>query len=98
MISIDEAKIIATVEIAKIMGFEYTKQHIGSATESFPIDEPDKKDFEYFLAFEGDEETGNWTVFGRVSVDRETQKVTFLDYKLPDGTRMENPISPVRWA
>ena len=50
------------------------------------------------MGFEGDDETGKWTVFARVSVNRETEEVTFLDYKLPDGKRMENPIKPTSFA
>ena len=50
------------------------------------------------MGFEGDNETGLWTVFARVSVNRETEKVTFLDYKLPNGNRMENPIKPTSFA
>jgi hypothetical protein len=33
-----------------------------------------------------------------VSVNRETGKVTILDYKLPNGKRMENPIKPTSFA
>jgi len=27
-----------------------------------------------------------------------TREVTFLDYKTPDGERMENPISPISYT
>lgn len=47
---------------------------------------------------EGDSESGNWDVFVKVSVDRETKKVIYLDYKIPDGKRMENPIKPISFA
>ena len=46
----------------------------------------------YFLGFENDGDL--WSVFAKVNVNRETREITFLDYKTPDGVRMENPISP----
>lgn len=48
------------------------------------------------MGFEGEE--GLWTVFAKVLVNRETKEVTFLDYKTPDGKRMENPIKPISFA
>ena len=50
------------------------------------------------FAFEGDSKLNLWTVFARVSVNRETEKVPLLDYKLPNGKRMENPIKPTSFA
>ena len=47
---------------------------------------------------EGDENDYKWKVFARVSVNRNTGKITFLDYKLPNGKRMENPIKPTSFA
>lgn len=98
MLSKIEAKMLATIEIAKKLGIEYVKAHLNGSCESYPTDDYDDVDWEYFLGFEGDHETGLWTVFARVSVNRETEKVTFLDYKTPDGHRMENPIKPTSFA
>jgi len=97
MLNDNEAKIVATVKIAELMGFDYTKEHIISSCEAFPEND-DEIHFEYFLGFEGDDEKDLWTVFARVLVNRESQEVTYLDYKTPDGKRMENPIKPVRRA
>lgn len=55
-------------------------------------------EYEYFIGFEGDNTTNKWTVFARVSVNRKTKVVTFLDYKTPDGKRMENPVKPISFA
>lgn len=93
-----EAKIFTTIEIAKLLGINYVKQHLNESCESYPTDDFDDVEWEYFLGFEGDEETGLWTVFARVSVNRETEQVTFLDYKTSDGKRMENPIKPTGFA
>lgn len=93
-----EAKMLATIEIAKMLGVEYVKERLNDSCESYPTDDYDDVEWEYFLGFEGDDSTGLWTVFARVSVNRETEEVTFLDYKTPDGKRMENPIKPTSFA
>ena len=98
MINKEEAKVDALVAIANLVGLDYFRAHIEKACESYPTDNYDDVDWEYFLGFEGDDETGLWTVFARVSVNRETEEVTFLDYKTPDGHRMDNPIKPTSFA
>ena len=98
MINKEEAKMIATIEIADFFGLEYVREHLSEATQSFPTDDWDDIDYEYFLGFEGDTETNKWTVFARVTVNRETKVVTFLDYKTPDGKRMDNSIKPISFA
>lgn len=98
MLNKTEAKMLATIEIAKKLGVEYVKAHLNGSCESYPTDNYDDVDWEYFLGFDGDDETGLWTVFARVSVNRETEEVTFLDYKTPEGHRMENPIKPTSFA
>ena len=98
MINIDEAKIAAWAAIADFMGIEYFRNHFVGSCESYPTDENDDVEYEYFMAFEGDDSTGLWTVFARVSVNRETEEVAFLDYKAPDGKRMENPVKPISFA
>ena len=98
MLNREEANIVATIKIAEFFGVEYVKKNLAEACESYPTDDYDNVDYEYFLGFEGDEESGLWSVFARVSVNRETREVTFLDYKTPDGVRMENPIKPISFA
>lgn len=93
-----EAKLLATIEIAKLLGIDYVKANLNGSCESYPTDDYDDVEWEYFLGFEGDDESGLWTVFARVLVNRETEQVTFLDYKTPDGKRMENPIKPMSFA
>lgn len=53
-------------------------------------------DMMYFLGFENVDDL--WSVFAKVSVNRVTREETFLDYKTPDGVRMENPISPISYT
>ena len=98
MLNKEEARIVATIEIAKFFGVDYVKKHIAEACQCYPTDDWDDIDYEYFLGFEGDDDTNKWTVFARVSVNRETREVTFLDYKTPNGKRMENPIKPTSFA
>ena len=98
MINKEEAKVDAWVAIAELIGKGYFRSHFENACQSYPDEQYDDTDYEYFIGFEADEETGLWKVFARVSVDRETEQVTFLDYKTPDGKRMENPIKPTSYA
>ena len=94
----DEAKVAALVFIADFFGKEYVKSHLFDSCESYPTDNYDEVEYEYFIGFEGNDETNLWTVFARVLVNRETKECTFLDYKTPDGKRMENPIKPTSFA
>ena len=94
MINKEEAKVDALVAIADLMGKEYFLNHYEGSCECYPTDDFDDIDYEFFLGFEGDDATNKWTVFARVSVNRETREVTFLDYKTPDGKRMQNPLKP----
>ena len=93
-----EAQIAACGAIAKLFGLEYFKSHIQDACRAYPPKDIDEVDYEYFLGFEDDSASGLWTVFARVTVNRETKQVQFLDYKTPDGHRMENPIKPISFA
>lgn len=93
-----EAKINACGAIADLFGIEYFKSHIENACEALPSDENDDVNFEYFLGFEGNEETGLWTSFAKVLVNRETKECTFLDYRKPNGDRMKNPIKPISFT
>ena len=98
MINKETAAAIAYLAIADLVGRDYFRSHFNDVCHAYPSPEYDDIDCEYFMGFEGDDETGKWTVFARVSVNRETEEVTFLDYKLPDGKRMENPIKPTSFA
>ena len=93
-----DSKIIACGAIADIVGDEYFRENYKTACEAYTADSLDNRCFEYFLGFEGDSETGNWNVFVKVSVDRETKDVTYLDYKTPSGKRMEKPPKPISFA
>lgn len=93
-----EAKIVACGAIADFFGVEYFKSHIADSCEAYPTDDYDEVEYEYFLGFEGDDAKNLWTVFARVLVNRETKECIFLDYKTPDGVRMENPIKPTSFA
>lgn len=98
MLNKTEAKIAACGAVADLFGLEYFKSHFEDACQSYPTDDYDEVEYEYFLGFESDEETNLWTVFARVMVNRETKECVFLDYKTPDGKRMENPIKPTSFA
>lgn len=50
----------------------------------------------YFVAFTSNK--NKWDVFCSVSIDQETGKTKYLDYRLPSGLRMKNPIEKVRSA
>ena len=98
MINKDEARVDAWVAIASKFGEEYFREHFEGSCQSYPPEENDDTEYEYFLGFEVDEKTGLWSVFARVSVNRETREVTFLDYKTPKGVRMEKPVKPISFA
>ena len=104
MINKETAAAIAYLAIADLVGRDYFRSHFDDVCHGiYEYDDrtgevSDDVEYEYFMGFEGDNETGLWTVFARVSVNRETEKVTFLDYKLPNGNRMENPIKPTSFA
>ncbi len=96
MLNKDEAKVDAWGAIADLFGGDYFRAHFEDACQAYPDDQYDDVEYEYFMGFEGEE--GLWTVFAKVLVNRETKEVTFLDYKTPDGKRMENPIKPISFA
>ena len=99
MINKEEAKVDALVAIANLVGLDYFRAHIEKACESYPADDYDGVDYEYFLGFDDiEDESDVWKVFARVSVNRETKEVIILDYKTPDGHRMDNPIKPISFA
>lgn len=98
MISKDEAKAVAWLAIAELVSRDYFRSHFEGSCQAYP-DDRDDVEYEYFIGFDAvDGNDNKWKVFVRVAVDRETEKVTFLDYRLPDGRRMEAPVKPVRFA
>ena len=98
MLNIEEAKIDAWTAIADKLGLQYFREHFVGSCESYPSEESNELSYEYFIGFEGDNAANKWTVFARVSVNRQTREVTFLDYKMPNGDRMKNPIKPTSFA
>jgi len=98
MINKNEARIEAWTIISELFGNDYFRNHFEGSCESYPTDDDDSIIFDYFMGFESDSNTNLWTVFARVSVNRETKETHFLDYKMPDGKRMDNPPSPIRLA
>lgn len=98
MINKNEAKIEAWKAISDLFGNEYFRTHFEDSCESYPTDDDDDINFEYFMGFEADSSTHLWTVFARINVNRDTGVATFLDYKTPKGLRMDNPPKPVRLA
>ncbi len=98
MLNKDEAKVAAWGAIADLFGVEYFRSHFEGSCQAYPSEGDDEIEYEYFLGFETDENSGKWTVFARVLVSRETKGCSFLDYKTPDGRRMENPIKPTNFA
>ena len=98
MINKEEAKIEAWMAITDLFGKDYFRRHFEGSCQAYPPETEDDVLYEYFLGFEGNEETGLWSVFARVIVNRETKEVQFLDYKTPDGSRMINPVKPISFA
>jgi hypothetical protein len=98
MINKEEAKVDAWVAISDLVGKEYFTNHFENSCHSYPDESYDDVDYEYFIGFESDADTGLWSVFAKVSVNRENEVVTLLDYKTPDGKRMENPVKPISFA
>lgn len=96
MLNKDEAKVDAWGAIADLFGVEYFRTHFENACQAYPDDKYDDVEYEYFMGFESKD--GTWTVFAKVSVNRETKEVAFLDYKTPDGKRMENPPKPISYT
>ena len=98
MLNCEEAKVLAWKTISDIVGLEYFRANFINACESQTSNNEVDPIFDYFLGFEGDDASNKWTVFVKVVVNRETQMVEIMDYKTPDGTRMENPPHPISFA
>ena len=80
MITINEAKIEAWLAISNLFGSEYFRNNFENACSSY-FD--DNGTLIYFIGFEDDGKL--WTVFAKVSVNRETKEICFLNYRTPNG-------------
>ncbi len=96
MLSIGDAKAVTIRKIVELFGKEYVRENLKNALVAYP--ESDEMIYEFFCGFESNFETNKWTVFARISVNRKTHDIQFLDYKLPNGERMKNPIKPVVYS
>lgn len=98
MINCDEAKVLAWKTISEVVGLDYFRANFETACEAQTPNNDDDPLFDYFLGFDGDDDSNKWSVFVKVVVNRETQTVEIMDYKTPDGIRMENPPHPISFA
>ena len=57
-----EAKIAACGAIADLFGVDYFRKHIEEACESYPTDDYNDVDYEYFLGFERNGDTNLWKI------------------------------------
>lgn len=98
MTTTKNAAAIAIIKIADLFGNEYVRTNFKDACISSPPDDYEENEFDFFCGFAGDERKNTWTVFAYVRVNRGTREAVFLDYKLPNGEGMENPIKPIRFV
>ncbi|MCC8069228.1 MAG: hypothetical protein LIO71_05705 [Ruminococcus sp.] len=96
MLSDNACRIKSVLKIAELFGNEYVRKNFPNSCTAYTNDF--EENYEFFCGFQGDSKTNKWLVFARISVNRITEKVIFLDYKLPNGERMEQPLKPVRCA
>lgn len=83
-----------TLKTASLFSNEYVKEHAKNAC--YAISEEHNGKYEVFIGFVGNSKTNQWEVFSFISVDSDTGKTEFLDYRLPSGLRMKNPLKRVR--
>lgn len=95
MLSNNACRIKSILKIAELFGNEYVKENYHNSCTAYTNDDNDEE-YEFFCGFQSDNKTNKWLIFARVSVNRITEQVIFLDYKLPNGKRMEQPLKPVR--
>ena len=98
MTTTKNAAAIAIIKIADLFGNDFVRTNFKDACISYPPDDYKEAEFDFFCGFTGDERKNAWTVFAYVRVDRGTREAVLLDYKLPNGERMENPIKPIRFV
>lgn len=84
--------------ISEVVGLDYFRANFKSACEAQMPNNDGVLIFDYFLGFDGDDDSNKWSVFVKVVVNRETQVVEIMDYKTPDGIIMENPPYPISFA
>ena len=95
MLTNNACKIKSILRIAELFGNEYVKENYPNSCIAYTVDN-NNEEYEFFCGFQGDDKTNEWIIFARISVNRMTEQVIFLDYKLPNGKRMEQPLKPVR--
>ncbi len=88
--------LIAGMKMAEVFGKPYLREHMFN--DCCHAQSEWNGYFELFCGFKGDRATNKWLEFAAVRVNIETGEAYFADYRLPDGTRMENPPYPVRCA
>ena len=98
MTTTKNAAAIAIIKIAELFGKEYTRINFKDACISCPPDNYEGNDFDFFCGFKGNPSENKWTEYAYVRVDRDTREAVFLDYKLPKGEKMINPIKPIRFS
>lgn len=98
LISKSDAWAEAVLAVAGIFGKDFVKEKLlkspSSVTEIKGTDNSNPR-IEFFFAFESDGKRASnskWTCYAWVSVDLVTEKASFLNYCLPDGQKMKNPI------
>lgn len=96
MLSTQNMIAIACTKMIELFGKDYMQKKFLGACHSKTFLSEDE--FEFFCGFEGNDTTNKWTVFARIMVNCESGETQVLDYKLPNGLRMKNPIKPVLLA
>ena len=94
MISKNGAQICGFNLVGSIFPEDYLKNKYKNAC--CMISDEYNGEYEYFLGFDSDSSSHLWKVFASVSINADTGKAQFLDYRLPSGCRMKNPIKRVR--
>ena len=83
-----DAKAAAILFIADLFGRDYVRKAFPGSCSACP--KSDDTEFEYFIGFESD--NGKWSSYAIVLVNRETKECSILNYRLPNGESMPNPI------
>ena len=94
MISKNGAQICGFNLIGSIFPADYLKENCKNA--GCMISDVYDGKYEYFLGFESDTKSHIWTVYASVSINADNGNAIFLDYRLPSGLRMKNPVKRVR--
>lgn len=97
MLSENAVQVKGIIFISKIFGEQYVRSHRFSYCSSICFDYSNEE-AAYFTGFEGEKKENKWTVYASVAVNKTTGAVRFLDYRLPSGERMKDPINPVVYS